>query len=51
MTSLIATPAWKALQAHAGTVAGLHMRDLFAGDPGRFAAFSITIPWRLLDYA
>ena len=51
MTSLTATPAWKALEAHAGSVAGLHMRDLFAADPGRFGAFSISLPGIFLDYA
>ena len=51
MTSLTASPAWKALEAHAGSVAGLHMRDLFDADPGRFAEFSISIPGMLLDYA
>ena len=51
MTSLTATPAWKALEAHASSVAGLHMRDLFAADPGRFGAFSISLPGMLLDYA
>ena len=51
MTSLTATPAWKALEAHAGSVAGLHMRHLFAADPGRFGAFSISLPGMLLDYA
>ena len=51
MTSLTTTPAWKALEAHAGSVAGLHMRDLFAADPGRFGAFSISLPGMLLDYA
>ncbi len=51
MTTLTASPAWKALEAHAGTVVGLHMRDLFAADPGRFEAFSISLPEMLLDYA
>ena len=51
MTSLTATPAWKALEAHAGSVAGLHMRDLFSADPGRFGAFSISLPGIFLDYA
>lgn len=51
MTTLTATTAWKALESHAGTVAGLHMRDLFAKDSGRFRAFSISLPGMLLDYA
>lgn len=28
-------PAWKALCAHHGVVSGLHLRQLFAADPGR----------------
>jgi glucose-6-phosphate isomerase len=51
MTSLTATPAWKALEAHADSVSGLRMRDLFAADPGRFEAFSISLPGIFLDYA
>jgi len=29
------TPAWRALQAHHASVKDLHLRKLFADDPGR----------------
>ncbi len=32
-------------------MAGVHMRDLFAGDPGRFGAFHATFEDVLLDYS
>lgn len=44
-------PAWKALQAHHRQAAALHMRDLFAQDPGRFDAFSLRFESLLLDYS
>ncbi|MCA8908836.1 MAG: glucose-6-phosphate isomerase [Rhodospirillaceae bacterium] len=44
-------PAWTALTEHAGTMAGRHMRELFAEDPGRFATFSVETGGMLLDYS
>ncbi len=44
-------PAWQALQAHARTMARIHMRDLFAKEPGRFARFSLRLDDLLLDYS
>lgn len=32
-------PAWRALRSHAEEVGKQHLRDLFAGEPGRFARF------------
>src|SRR3546814_11514015 len=32
-TALTHRPQWKALQAHAGQIAGTHLRELFAADP------------------
>ncbi len=43
--------AWKALDAHHKATAGLHMRDLFAGDPERFSRFSKRLGDVLLDYS
>ncbi|NFV82185.1 glucose-6-phosphate isomerase [Magnetospirillum aberrantis] len=44
-------PAWGALEAHAGDMAGRHMRDLFAADPDRFTALSLRVGDLLLDYS
>ncbi len=51
MTSLTRTPAWKALEAHASEMASVHMRELFAEDPGRFESFSIRLGDLLFDYS
>jgi glucose-6-phosphate isomerase len=40
MTALTASPAWQALEAHAGTMREVHLRELFARDPKRFKRFS-----------
>jgi glucose-6-phosphate isomerase len=50
-TPLPATPAWRALAAHREALAGVHMRDLFAADPARFARYSIRLGDFLLDYS
>ncbi len=44
-------PAFAALTAHAESIAGLHLRDLFAADPGRFAALSLEVDGLLLDWS
>ncbi|MBA4119239.1 MAG: glucose-6-phosphate isomerase [Isosphaera sp.] len=44
-------PAWKALEAHHRHAGALHMRDLFAQDPGRFDALSVRFESILLDYS
>ena len=49
--SLTHSPAWQALAEHAGTMRERHLRDLFAQDPERFAAFSLRFEDVLLDYA
>ena len=51
MTTLTASPAWQALRVHAGTMRGLHLRELFAQDPERFARFSLRLDDLLLDYS
>ena len=51
MTSLKDSPAWKALEKHHRGMAGVHMRDLFAGDAERFDRFSLAIGDFLLDYS
>ncbi len=51
MASLKSSPAWKALKAHQKETARVHMRDLFAEDPGRFEAFSLSRGGLFLDYS
>jgi glucose-6-phosphate isomerase len=40
MSNLTSSPAWQALVAHQQAMAGVHMRELFANDPQRFAHMS-----------
>jgi glucose-6-phosphate isomerase len=47
---LLQAPAWKALQGHAKTLHGTHLRDLL-DQPGRFAAFSRQQGECLLDFS
>jgi glucose-6-phosphate isomerase len=51
MPSIRASAAWKALEEHARSLANVHMRRLFADDPKRFEAFSLTLDSLLLDYS
>jgi hypothetical protein len=37
-------PAWKALVAHCEAIRGLHLRQLFAEDPGRGERMSVDGP-------
>ncbi|MDP2810917.1 MAG: glucose-6-phosphate isomerase, partial [Rhodocyclaceae bacterium] len=47
----VTSEPWKALAAHAETLRGAHLRDLFANDPGRFARFSLEHDGLLLDFS
>ncbi len=49
--SLVDTPAWRALAAHAEAVRPLHLRELFAADPQRFENFSLHQDGLLLDFS
>ena len=51
MTAVSQLPAWLALAAHHPGASALHMRDLFAADPGRFGRFSLRLGDLLLDYS
>jgi glucose-6-phosphate isomerase len=51
MSALTSSPAWQALVRHAGSMAGIHLRDLFAEDPQRFARFSLSFDDLLLDFS
>ncbi len=44
-------PAWKALSAHRDAVGGLHLRRLFADDPGRGERLTLEAAGIYLDYA
>ncbi|NVB77187.1 MAG: glucose-6-phosphate isomerase [Kofleriaceae bacterium] len=51
MSKLTASPAWKALADHATSVANVHMRDLFAKDPQRFAKMSREAAGVFVDWS
>ncbi|MDA0699808.1 MAG: glucose-6-phosphate isomerase [bacterium] len=44
-------PAWSKLRDHQADIAGLHLRDLFAVDPGRFDRLHAQVGEILFDYA
>ncbi|MDT7618491.1 MAG: glucose-6-phosphate isomerase [Pseudonocardiales bacterium] len=48
---ITATPEWVALAEHHAAVADLHLRDLFADDPGRAEAMTATGAELVLDYS
>ncbi len=43
--------AWNTLQDHLETIQGVHMRDLFTEDEGRFETFSLRLGDILFDYS
>ncbi|MDM8557057.1 glucose-6-phosphate isomerase [Desulfococcaceae bacterium HSG7] len=51
MSALTRSPAWKALAEHKTAIAQLHLRDMFAQDPERFAKFSLHLDDILFDYS
>jgi glucose-6-phosphate isomerase len=51
MPGLTRSAAWQALERHAKAMAGVHLRELFAADPDRFARFSLRENDLLLDYS
>jgi glucose-6-phosphate isomerase len=51
MAQLTEHPAHSALVAHHERVKELHMRDLFAADPGRFDNYSLRLGDILFDYS
>ena len=48
---ITATPEWAALAAHHAEIAGLHLRELFAKDPERAAALTVTGADLVMDYS
>ena len=51
MTDLTAAPYWRALMTHYAQIKDLHLRDLFADDPGRAERFSAEGAGLFLDYS
>ena len=51
ITPLKQLPAWKALEAHAETVRGTHLRQLFADDPTRGERLNAEAAGIFLDYS
>ncbi len=49
--TLVESPAWRALQAHFEQMRTVHMRDLFARDPGRFPRMTARLNDILFDYS
>src|SRR5690606_21033946 len=43
--------AWDALERHAGRVAALHMREMFAADPSRAERLSLVLDDLLVDFS
>src|SRR5215831_4527355 len=51
MKELRERPAWKALERHHAQIAGRHLRELFAADPGRAERFTVEAAGLSLDYS
>jgi glucose-6-phosphate isomerase len=51
MSDLTSSTAWTALGRHAAKMKPVHLRQLFADDPGRFGRLSLTEGDFLLDYS
>jgi glucose-6-phosphate isomerase len=51
MSALSRSSAWQALTRHYEAMREVHMRDLFAADPGRFERFSLEHGGLLVDYS
>ena len=49
--ALTARPQWRALQAHHAQVQGLHLRELFAQDPGRAERMAVEATGIYFDYS
>ena len=51
MSTLVHSPAWKALAAHHKKMSRKSMREMFHDDPKRFDKFSMQVDDLLLDYS
>jgi glucose-6-phosphate isomerase len=50
-TRLVDRPEWHALRAHHGQISKRHLRELFAGDPGRAERFAVEAEGLYFDYS
>ena len=50
-TTLTSRPAWQALAGHHAAIRNLHLRDLFAADPGRGERLAVETLGLYLDYS
>ncbi|MFF0141476.1 glucose-6-phosphate isomerase [Streptomyces sp. NPDC005227] len=50
-TRLNQTPEWTALAKHREDLAGTHLRDLFAADPGRGSGYTLRVGDLHIDYS
>ena len=48
---MTALPAWKELEKHSRAICDVHLRDLFAKDPGRASRFSLEAVGLFLDFS
>ena len=51
MTNLIASHEWQTLKQHRTVMGAMHVRDLFASEPGRFARCAIEAAGLMLDFS
>ena len=51
LTNITTTPAWRVLAAHAETLRGRHLRQMFAADPGRTARLKLEQDGILADFS
>jgi len=51
MSALTSSAAWKALVTHHTSIAGAHLRDLFAKDERRFEKLSLQVEDVLVDFS
>ena len=51
MSWLVETPEWRALVAHQTEMQDVHLRTLFASDPGRFPRLTARLGELLVDYS
>ena len=51
MPLITTTPEWRALKQHWQQMSGVHMRELFANDPGRAERMTLDAAGLHLDYS
>ncbi len=51
MISPTSAPSWQKLKKHFSKIREMHLRDMFANDPERFARFSLQAEQVFLDYS